>query len=113
MAYVNPGQLKYTIAVIISDRQVDDNDHYQSREVRRIHLRACIWAVKASDILDDGAARARQTLQFVVRYRTDLTTDMEIEWKGRIYAIESIDPVPYAGLYMRIRGVSYDAGVGC
>lgn len=112
MAYVNPGELRYLIAVIEPERVRDANGHYRTTAAREIFLHAAVRAVKAADVLADGAERAQETLQFIVRWRTDLNTDMSVKWRGRLYAIESIDPTPFAGGYMRIRGVSYDQGVG-
>lgn len=112
MAYVNPGELKHQIAVIVPARTRDANGHYATAAAKEIPLHAAVRAVKASDALEYGAARALETLQFIVRWRTGLTTDMRVRWRGRTYDIESIDPTPFAGGYMRIRGVSYDQGVG-
>lgn len=112
MAYVNPGELRYRIRVVSPNRTLDSNDHYTVKPGAELSLHAAIRAVRAEDIIEDGAARARETLQFIVHWRTGLNTDMTIHWRGRTYQIESIDPTPFAGNYMRIRAVSYDVGVG-
>ena len=112
MAYVNPGELRYEIEVVAPERVRDENGHYRTTDAKSVRLRAAIRAVRAADVFEDGAARARETIQCIVRYRRDLNTDMEIRWRGRRYEIESIDPTPFASGYMRIRAVSYDSGVG-
>lgn len=112
MAYVNPGELKWRIRVTSPNRARDSNDHYVSLPDSGLWIHAAIRAVRAGDEIEYGAARAQETLQFIVRWRPGLTTDMVIHWHGRAYEIESIDPTPFAGGYMRIRAVSYDAGVG-
>lgn len=112
MAYVNPGELKQLIYILVPDRARQDDGHYRVTAAREIPLRAAVRSVRASDVFDGGAARAQETLQFIVRWRADLNTDMSVRFRGQIYAIESIDATPFAGAYMRIRGVSYDSGVG-
>ena len=112
MAYVNPGELKWRVKILAPIRTLDANGHYATEMQTLAEVYAAVRAVRAADVLEYGAARAEETLQFIMNWRTGLNTDMAIEWRGRRYAIESIDPTPFAGMYMRIRAVSYDEVVG-
>lgn len=111
MATVNPGELKEMITVLVPQRVQDANGHYTIATAKEIKLHAAVKWVKASDALEYGAARAIESLLFTVRFRRDITTDMRIQWRGKVYDIESVDPAPYAQSYMRIRALSYDQGV--
>lgn len=111
MAHVDPGELKYAIYLSIPTRSLDSNGHYVTVDTL-ISTRAAVRAVKSQDVTENGAARMQETLQFIIRWRKGLTTDCAVQWQGKVYEIEYIDPVPWAGNYMRIKAVSYDAGVG-
>ncbi len=111
MAHVDPGELQYAISIVVPARKVDANGHYVTTE-SLISTRAAVRAVKSQDVTENGAARMQESLQFILRWRKGLTTDCAVEWEGKRYEIDYIDPVPWAGNYMRIKAVSYDAGVG-
>ena len=112
MARVDPGELRYNITIVIPSRSIDENNHYVRGADRLVSARAAVRAVKSSDDIEYGAERRRETLQFIIRWRGDLSTAAQILFKGRRYEVESVDPSPFAGSFMRLRAVSYDTGVG-
>lgn len=111
MARVDPGELRYSIKLLIPVREVDGNDHYVETD-REISLRAGVRAVKSNDVIDDGAARRVETLQFIIRWRDGVTSDAAVLFRGHRYEIDYVDPVPWASGYMRIKAASYDSIVG-
>lgn len=112
MAYVNLGELTQRVRILAPLRAVDVNGHYTTYYEEHCELRAAVRQIKAEDAMELGAERQIATVQFIVRFRYDLNSDMIIEFRNRRYQIESLDPVPFAGLYMRIRAVCYDDGTG-
>lgn len=112
MAHVDPGELRYNVQILVPTVQVDENNHYIKGPDKIIHTRAGVRAAKSHDAITDGAERMIETLQLIVRWRTDINTAAAVVFRGRRYEIEFVDPTPWAGCYMRIRAVSYDAGVG-
>lgn len=107
MAYVNPGELRYEIELIDPRRELDESGHYVEAPVRR-RLRAAVRAASAKDAIESGAERARETLQFIIRWRSrgEITSDMRISWQNREYAITFVDPTPWAQSYCRIRATA-------
>lgn len=113
MASVDPGELKHLITVILPRRTVDANAHYVTIDGETLQLRAAVRAVKSQDDpYAAGAERMRETLQFIIRWRKGIDTSAAVIFKKRRYELEYVDPVPWAGNYMRLKGVSYDTGVG-
>ena len=113
MAHVDPGELHWMISILLPTRTTDSNNPYVPGQPREIRVRAAVRAVKSQDAAyTAGAERAQETLQFIVRWRTGIDTSAAVIYKGRRYELEYVDPAPFAGNYMRLRGVSYDAGVG-
>jgi len=112
MAHVDPGELKYNVQILIPTLETDANNHYIKGPDKIISTRAAVRAAKSRDEITDGAERAIETLQLIVRWRTDVTTAAAVNFRGRRYEVEFVDPTPWAGCYMRIRAVSYDVGVG-
>lgn len=111
MAYVDPGELRYNVTLLVPQREVDDNDHYVETDTE-IPVRAAVRAVKSDDVSADGAARRVESLQFIIRWREGITTDAAVVFRGQRYEIGYVDPVPWAGQYMRIKAESYDVPVG-
>lgn len=112
MAYVDPGELRHVIQIVIPTMQIDANNHYIKGEDRTITARAAVRAIKSSDDMIDGAERVREMLQFIIRWRQDVNTAAAVIFRGRKYEVEFVDPTPFAGRFMRIKAMSYDAGVG-
>lgn len=112
MAHVDPGELRYAVKILIPTVETDANNHYTSGPDRIIQTRAAVRAAKSQDTIADGAERMVETIQLIVRWRTDITTAAAVIFHGRRYEVEFVDPVPWARCYMRLRAVSYDAGVG-
>lgn len=112
MAYVDPGELKYQIDVTLPRMELDANGHYVRHEGKPLHLRSAVRAVKSSDAVSGGAERMQEQLQFIIRWRAGIDTSASVTFRGRRYALEYVDPTPFAGNYMRLKGVSYDEGVG-
>lgn len=112
MAHVDPGELKYNVQILIPTRKMDANNHYIKGPDKVINTRAAVRAAKSRDEITDGAERMIETLQLILRWRTDVNSAAAVVFRGRRYEIEFVDPTPWAGCYMRIRAVSYDAGVG-
>lgn len=111
MPHVDPGELRYQVQLVVPVREKDENDHYVENDAE-ITVRAGVRAVKSADAAADGAARQVETLQFIIRWRSGITTDAAVIFRGQRYEIEYVDPVPWAGGYMRLKAVSYDAPVG-
>lgn len=111
MAHMDPGELKYAISVLKPARSIDANGHYVKTETP-IAARAAVRAVKSQDVVENGAARMQESLQFIIRWRSGINTDCAVMWNGVRYEVEFVDPTPWAENYMRIKAVSYDAGVG-
>lgn len=112
MARVDPGELKWTITIEIPARTTDSNGHYIQGTPQQISCRAAVRAAKSQDVIDAGAARMEETIQFIVRWRAGITTDCTVIFNGIRYDLDFVDPVPWAGGYMRLKGCSYDAGEG-
>lgn len=112
MAYVDPAELKYTIEIQIPTNQLDANNHYVRGPDKTIITRAGVRAVKSNDLIEDGAERRHETLQFIIRWRKGISTAAVVKYNGSRYELEYVDPTPFAERFMRLRGVSYDAGVG-
>lgn len=113
MATVDPGELRYSITIQLPTRTTDANSHYQSGAPQEIHARAAVRITRSQDAAYEvGAERAQETVQFTIRWRKGIDTSAVVLFKGKRYELEFVDPVPFAGNYMRLRGVSYDAGVG-
>lgn len=112
MAHVDPGELKWNITIIVPTMRIDENNHYVRGTDKMIDARAAVRAVKSQDTVEAGAERRRETLQFIIRWRCGLNTAAQVLFKGQRYEVESVDPTPFAGGYMRIRAISYDTGVG-
>ena len=111
MAHVDPGELKYRIGVRTPTRAKDANGHYTST-AQTDYGHAAMRSAKGADSVEDGAARSVDTVQFIVRwaFRRRITRDSVIIHKGRKYHVDWMDEAPWAGLYARIRAVSYDQG---
>ena len=113
MAHVDPGELRWWITLLLPTRTIDENNHYAPGEPREIRVRAGVRDVKSQDAeYTAGAERAQSTVQFTIRWRQDIDTAAAVVYKGQRYELEHVDKVPFCGCYMRLRGVSYDAGVG-
>lgn len=106
MAYVDPGEVRHEIRLLTLQRTISDNDHYTDSE-DSIIVRAAVRAVSAKDLVAYGADQEKETLQFIIRWhnRAKVTGDMQVEWRGKRYAIIYIDPTPWAGLWCRIKAV--------
>ena len=111
MAHVDPGELRYNVILMIPQREKDENDHYIETD-QPIPLRAAVRAVKSSDTEGDGAMRRNEQLQFIIRWRSGVTSDGAVIFRGQRYEIEYVDPLPWAEGYMRIKASSVDVGVG-
>ena len=111
MAHVDPGELKYRIGVRTPARMKDDNGHYTST-IQTAYGRAAMRSASGGDRVEDGAARSIDTVQFIVRwtFRQCVTRDSTIVCKGRQYKVDWMDEAPWAGMYARIKAVSYDQG---
>lgn len=112
MAHVDPGELKYSVQILIPTLETDANNHYVKGPDRVIHAHASVRATKSRDEIVDGAERRIETIQLIIRWRTDVNSAAAVIFRGRRYDVEFVDPTPWAGCYMRIRAVSYDVGVG-
>lgn len=112
MAYVDPGELKYNIQIILPEITVDENDHYVKRDGQVLNLKAAVRAVKSEDIVESGAERMRETLQFIIRWRSGVDSSAAVVFRGRHYELTYVDPTPFAEKFMRLKGMSVDEGVG-
>ena len=81
MAYVDPGELRYSVRLLVPQRELDENDHYIETDTE-IPVRAAVRAVKSDDTNADGAARRVESLQFIIRWREGVTTDAAVAFKG-------------------------------
>lgn len=111
MASVDPGELKYRITIKNIRRQKDANDHYLAMP-EIVQARAGILKGSGGNKLEDGAARAVDSITFIVRWevRTLVQRDASIQFKGAEYDVDWMDSVPWAERYARIRAVSRDEG---
>lgn len=52
-----------------------------------------LWAkvtpLSAKDLIAAQADQSEVTARMKIRYRTDITTDMQVVWKGRVFSIKS------------------------
>lgn len=112
MAYVDPGELKHVIELILPETKKDENGHYLRQDGAAIRLRAAVRAIRSGDEVSGGAERVQEQLQFIIRWRSGIDTGASVVFRERRYALEYVDPTPFAGRYMRLKGASYDAGVG-
>ena len=107
MASVDPGELRYTAELIVPRRTIDANGHYVTDDVVT-SVRCAARAVRATETDADGAVHFVQVMQFILRWREGVTMDASIRFNGVRYEIDSVDPVPWAGGFMRIRATSVD-----
>lgn len=110
MATVQPGELRYLVTINNIRRTRDANDHYiVMPEV--IQARAGIMKGSGTNKLEDGAARAVDTVTFIVRWevRKRIQRDASLRYCGTDYAVDWMDPAPWAGRYARVKCVSKDA----
>lgn len=111
MASVQPGELKYRITIKNIRRSRDANDHYLSMP-EIIQARAGVLKGSGGNKLEDGAARAVDSITFIVRWETRaiIQRDASIRFAGKEYAVDWMDSVPWADRFARIRAVSRDEG---
>ena len=107
MANVDPGELKYTATLLVPQRSIDANGHYVTEDTE-IPVRCAARAMSAKELDADGAVRFQQVVQFIIRWREGVTMDASVRFRGVVYEIDSVDPVPWAGGFMRIRATSVD-----
>lgn len=111
MASVQPGELKYAITIKNVRRSRDANDHYLAMP-EIIQARAGILKGSGGNKLEDGAARAVDSITFIVRWETRkiVQRDASIIFDGMEYSVDWMDSAPWAGRFARIRAVSLDEG---
>lgn len=99
---ISPGMLRYPIELHARDLYADASGYTQDAGGCHIETSAHVRGVKALEGVEAGAEQITETLEFTIRWRSDLDTSMLVRHRGRDYEIERIDPTPYEGRYRRI-----------
>lgn len=113
MPHVDPAELRYRIGIRTPSRVKDANGHYRTT-AETAYGRAGMRSARGSDSVEDGAARAIDTVQFIVRWqlRLKVSRDSTIIHRDKKYKVDWMDEAPWAGQYARIRAISCDTGEG-
>lgn len=86
---------------IVIEYPVHEQDSYGSDEVNWLTF-ASVWAGKApfsaKEFTAAKALHSKLTARFTIRYREDITAEMRIIHRGKIYNIEGVLPDKESGL---------------
>lgn len=90
----NPGTLTRRVD-IYGTAQVDEGGFDYAGRVLLFHgIAAAIAPVRGQELYEMGATREDQPLKIVIRYRKNVTEDMEVHYQGHVYDIQSVvDPL--------------------
>lgn len=112
MADVQPGELKYLVTINNIKRTKDANDHYVANN-EIIQARAGVMRGSGANKLEDGAARAVDSITFIFRWevRERIQRDAVLKYRGTSYTVDWMDSAPWASRFARVRAISKDEGV--
>lgn len=87
---MNPAHLKHRIT-FFKEAEVEDNDGFKTTQpVDVCKVWSAIKTVSGSEYYSADATQHKNTYRFIIRYRDGLDPRMMINYKGRIFDIESI-----------------------
>ncbi|MFU8927557.1 phage head closure protein [Acinetobacter puyangensis] len=85
------GELRHRITVQVyqSGGRDDDGFPIPAQWIDYKKLWSKITPLSAKDLITAQANQSEVTARMKIRYRTDITTEMRVIWKGRVFAIQS------------------------
>ncbi len=87
---MNPGLFKQRITIQSSIESTDGLGQITQEWQDVHHLWAMIKTVQGREYFAAAATQNENTTRFVVRYTTGISPDMRIQYKDRLYDIESV-----------------------
>lgn len=87
---MNPALFKHRIT-IFKEFSKEDEDGF-SVEIREEIFRVwtAIKTVRGTEYVEAAAVQSENTYRFIIRYREGIDPHMKIDYKGRIFDIESV-----------------------
>jgi len=87
---MNPAQFKHRI-IIFEEKEAEDADGFKTKSpVDICRIWAAIKTVGGREYVSAAATQNENTYRFIIRYREGLNPRMMVNYKGRIFDIESI-----------------------
>lgn len=85
------GELRHRVIIQQYNQGGRDDDGFPLGEgwSEYVKLWAKVTPLSAKDLISAQADQSEVTARMKIRYRTDITTDMQVIWKGRVFSIKS------------------------
>lgn len=97
------GDLRHRI-ILQKFVETTDEEGFSTQEWQDV---ATVWAsvenLYGREYWQAAAIQAENTVKFIIRYRNDITNDMRIKFKDKLYNIISIDNIKYRNEYKEIK----------
>ena len=92
LAPLNPGSLDRRLTLLeFAQTQNPDNGEVTSAWTTAATVYAAKWQLSAREVDRASATTATADLKFLIRYRTDVTTDLRVECDGIAYEVTGVE----------------------
>jgi SPP1 family predicted phage head-tail adaptor len=102
---MNPGELRHRIRILKSVTVTNDNGFEEPSYQEVCNPWAKANSLFGKEYYAAAAVQAQNTVEFTIRYRTDLTREMIIEFQGKQYNVTDIDDKFFLHQYLVIKAL--------
>ncbi|WP_151724407.1 phage head closure protein [Acinetobacter ursingii] len=85
------GELRHRVVIQKYQQGGRDEDGFEIEDglVEYAKVWAKVTPLSAKDLISAQADQSEVTARMKIRYRTDIDTEMQVVWKGRVFSIKS------------------------
>ena len=87
---MNPGQFKHRIKIFTENETEDDDGFRAKNPVNVCEVWCAIKTIRGTEYFASATTQKENFYRFIIRYRSGIDSRMKIDYKGRIFEIESV-----------------------